>query len=400
MNPSRQAIMSQPTSAHIQSVLTATLPLLRFATSPLYTENVRKPGVSDFAFGNPHEMPLAGFTQALQKWSVPQNKDWFAYKMNEPHAQEIVAQSLRAWRGVTFEANDIFLTTGAFAALTVTLGAILDAGDEVIFNSPPWFFYEQMILSHHAKPVRVRVNPETFDLDLDAIDAAVTNNTRAIIVNSPNNPTGKIYPPETLRALANILEKHSARSGREIYLLSDEAYSRIIYDARVFPSPASFYPYSFLIYTYGKTLLTPGQRIGYIALPPNMPDKMRAALNPALLVSQFTTGYAFPNALLQHALGDLDKLSIDVEHLQYKRDWLVRELRALGYELHSPEGTFYLLPRSPVQDDWAFAEKLVAHNVIVMPGEIVEMPGYIRISLTANDAMIERALDGFAAVLR
>jgi aspartate aminotransferase len=131
-----------------------------------------------------------------------------------------------------------------------------------------------------------------------------------------------------------------------------------------------------------------------------MPGAMRAALNPALLVSQLAAGYVFPNALLQYALGDLDKLSIDVEHLQFKRDWLVRELQALGYELHSPEGTFYLLPRSPLQDDWAFAEKLVAHNVIVMPGEIVEMPGYFRVSLTANDAMIARALDGFAAVLR
>lgn len=400
MNVSPSLIMAQPTSAHIQSVLTASLPIFRFATSPLYTEKVRKPDVSDFAFGNPHDMPVAGFAEALQKWSVPQNKDWFAYKMNEPDAQEIVSQSLRAWRGVPFEAKDIFLTNGAFAALTVALGAILDAGDEVIFNSPPWFFYEQMILSHHAKPVRVKVNFDNFDLDLDAIDAAMTNHTRAIIVNSPNNPTGKIYSAETLRALARILEKHSAHSGREIYLLSDEAYSRIIYDGREFPSPTSFYPYSFLIYTYGKTLLTPGQRIGYIALPPNMPKETRQALNPALFVSQLTTGYAFPNALLLHSLGDLDKLSIDVEHLQYKRDWLVRELQALGYELHSPEGTFYLLPRSPLQDDWAFAEKLVAHNVIVMPGEIVEMPGYLRVSLTANDTMIERALAGFAAALR
>jgi aspartate aminotransferase len=378
--------------------LQATLPIFRFATSPLYTENVRKPDVSDFAFGNPHEMPIAGFSDALQKWSAPQNKDWFAYKMNEPDATRIIADSLRAWRGADYDANDIFLTNGAFAAITVALGAILDAGDEVIFNSPPWFFYEPIILSHHAKPVRVKVNAQTFDLDLDALDAAITKNTRAVIVNSPNNPTGKIYSAQTLRALADLLEKHSAQNGRTIYLLSDEAYSRIIYDGRAFVSPTTFYPNSFLVYTYGKTLLAPGQRIGFIALPPHMPRETRAALNPAIFAAQLVTGYAFPNALLLHALADLDKLSIDVEHLQFKRDWLVRELCALGYDLHSPEGTFYLLPRSPLADDWAFTVKLVAHNVLVMPGEIVEMPGYFRVSLTANDAMIERALDAFAQV--
>lgn len=392
--------MNQPTSTHIQSILNASLPLFRFANGALYSENVVKPGVSDFAFGNPHDLPVAGFAEALQKWSVPQNKDWFAYKMSEPESQQVVAQALLAWRGIEFAPEDIFMTNGAFAAITVALGALLDAGDEVIFNSPPWFFYEQIILSRHGKPVRVRVNAETFDLDLDAIERAITKNTRAILVNSPNNPTGKIYPPETLQALAALLEKHSAANGREIYLLSDEAYSRIIYEGRAFASPTTFYPNSILLYTYGKTLLTPGQRIGFIALPPNMPPETRAALNPALFMSQLVTGYAFPNALLQHALSDLEKLSIDIPHLQAKRDWLVRELQRLGYQVHSPEGTFYLLPRSPLADDWAFAEKMVAHNVIIMPGEVVEMPGYFRLSLTANDGMIERALDGFAAAIK
>lgn len=392
--------MNQPTSKHIQSLLHASAPIIRFATSALFMENVGKPGLNDFAFGNPHDMPVPGFAEALARWSVPQNKDWFAYKMNEPAAQKIVAESLRAWRGISVGAQDIFLTNGAFAALSVALGAILDPGDEVIFNSPPWFFYKALIESQHATAVRVPVDRETFDLDLAAIDAAITERTRALLVNSPNNPTGKIYSAETLRALAEILVRHSSKNGRTIYLLSDEAYSRIIYDGRAYPSPTDFYADSFLIYTYGKTLLTPGQRIGYIALPPGMSSETRRALNPALFTSQLLTGYAFPNALLLHALNDLEKLSIDIEHLQFKRDWLVRELQALGYSVHSPEGTFYLLPRSPIADDWAFAEKLVAHKVLVLPGEIVEMPGYFRISLTANDAMIERALAGFAVALR
>jgi aspartate aminotransferase len=366
---------------------------------PLYTENANRPGVSNFALGNPHEMPIPGFAEALARHSVPQNKDWFAYKMSEPDAVRVIVESLRAWRGISFEPDDIFLTNGAFIGITVALGAIVEAGDEVIFNSPPWFFYEQLILAHHAKPVRVRVDAATFDLDVDAIAAAITPRTRAVIVNSPNNPTGRIYPPATLRALGDLLTRHSAQNGRTIYLLSDEAYARIIYDGRAFPSPTLYYPYSFLIYTYGKTLLTPGQRIGYIALPPTMPQDARDALNPALVMSQMAAGWAFPNAVEQHALGDLDRLSIDVEHLQYKRDWLVGDLQGMGYELHLPEGTFYLLVRSPLRNDWQFAEMLAAQNILVLPGEIVEMPGYFRLSLTANDDMIQRALPGFAAAL-
>jgi aspartate aminotransferase len=392
--------MSQPTSVHLSAVADASAPFLRFATGPLYLNNFNDPNLSNFALGNPHEMPIAGFADALQKWSVPRDKDWFAYKLSEPHAQRVIANSLNSWRGVAFEPEDIYMTTGAFSALTVALGAVLDEGDEVIFNSPPWFFYESLILSHRARPVRVKVQGGSFDLDLDAIAQAITPRTRAIIVNSPNNPTGRIYPSETLRKLGELLSEHSRHNKREIYMLSDEAYSRIIFDGRAFPSPTQYYDLSFLIYTYGKTLLTPGQRIGYIALPPNMPQEVRHALSPALLMSQVMTGYAFPNALLQHAIGDLDKLSIDIEHLQLKRDRMVQALKSYGYELDSPEGTFYLLVRCPIADDWKFAERLVEHKILVLPGEVVEMPGYFRVSLTANDAMIERALPGFAAAIR
>ncbi|MCI0396197.1 MAG: aminotransferase class I/II-fold pyridoxal phosphate-dependent enzyme [Chloroflexi bacterium] len=315
--------------------------------------------------------------------------------MSEPDAQASVAETLRQRYGQPFQPEDIFLTNGAFAALGVGLAAITDPDDEVIFISPPWFFYSALIVANNGRPVRVRVNPDTFDLDLEAIAGAITPRTRAIIVNSPNNPTGKIYKPETLGGLAALLADASQRHSRPIYLLSDDAYSRIIFDGRPYTSPATCYPYSFLLYTYGKTLLTPGQRLGYLALPPDMPE--RDALRPALLVAQLANGYAFPNALLQHALPDLERQSIDIEHLQYKRDWLAGELQAMGYQLDPPEGTFYLLVRSPISDDGAFCERLAEHNVFCLPGTVAEMPGYFRISLTANDEMITGALPGFAA---
>lgn len=300
--------------------------------------------------------------------------------------------------GSPFEAEDIFMTNGAFSGLTVALNTLIEPGDEVIFISPPWFFYEGMIGHAGGLPVRVKIDLDTFDLALDAIAAAISDKTRAIIINSPNNPTGKIYPPETLEALSQLLTASSERNGRVIYLLSDEAYSRIIYDDRQYHSPTTFYANSLLIYTYGKTLLTPGQRLGYIALPPQMPH--RPAIRRAIFASRILGGYSMPNALLQHALGELEQLSIDISHLQYKRDWLVGALRASGYEVHLPEGTFYLLVRSPWADDRAFVELLAEYDVFCLPGALIELPGYFRISLTANDEMIERAIPKFAAAMQ
>ncbi len=383
-------------SRPIEYLLGAQAPLFRFFTESTWAREGRRPGGADFVAGNPHEMALPGFVEALQRWSVPRDKDWFAYKFNEPHAQEAIVAALRERRGVPFEPQDVFLTDGAFAGLIVAIRAVADPGDEVVFMSPPWFFYEALIVASGATAVRVRVRQDDFDLDVDAIAAAITDRTRAIIVNSPNNPTGRIYPEETLERLAGVLTEASKRNGRPVYLVSDEAYSRIIFDDRRFLSPTELYPYSFLVYTYGKTLLTPGERLGYIALPPTMPDRER--WQAPLMLSQLAMGgHAIPGAVLQYALEDLEKLSIDIKHVQHKRDVMVEALRGAGYEVHVPDGTFYLLPRAPVEDDVAFTERLARDRVYVLPGSIVEMPGYFRISLTANDEMVEQAIPVFEA---
>lgn len=387
--------MSEQLAQRVTNFQRAAEPVFRWVTTSTWAKRRFEPDAADFALGNPNEMPLPAFVGALQKWAAPENKDWFAYKNNEPESQHIVAESLRNRYGIPFDPHDIFLTNGAFAAINISLGVITDPGDEVIFISPPWFFYEAMIAGWGAVPVRAKVNPDTFDLDLDAIAAAITARTRAIIINSPCNPTGVIYPEATLKGLAAILETASKRNGRIIYMLSDESYSKIVYDNHPFMTPTAYYPNSLLLYTYGKVLLSPGQRIGYIALSPNMPN--RAVMRNAIFPTQFMTGYSFPNALLQHSLAELDKLSIDIPHLQHKRDRLVKELRAIGYQVHVPQGTFYLLPRAPISDDWAFLDLLAEYKIYCLPGTVVEMPGMFRISLTANDEMIERALPGFAA---
>jgi aspartate aminotransferase len=386
--------MSRPATSRLINEANAQIaPMIRFFTDFMPAIRDRfGDQVCDFAAGNPQEGTLEGYVDALRRWVEPRAPDWYAYKTSEPEAQAVVANDLTNYLGIPFEPEDIAMTNAAIAALAVTLRTICDPGDEVIIISPPHFLYPPLIVGAGATPVRVKVDPRTFDLDLDALSAAVTERTRAVIVNTPHNPTGKIFPPETLDRLASILTEASERH-QPIYLLSDEAYNRILFDDRTFTSPAASYPRTFLIYSYGKVLLAPAQRIGYIAMSPHMPE--RAELRESLTVGQLVTGYAFPNALLQYALGDIDPLRVDMKQMQARRDRLVEALRAMGYELHVPEATFYLIPRSPVPDDEAFCTLLGDERISAMPGSFLDLPGYFRLSLTATDDMVERSLPGF-----
>jgi aspartate aminotransferase len=369
-------------------------PFLRFFNGPVWSRNA-EPGIANFAVGNPQEMPLPAYVDALNGAITPRDKDWFAYKMNEPGSRSIVARSLTSRTGLDWDPEDVFMTNGGFGALAVAFRAILDRGDEVIFLSPPWFFYELLIRAADGVPVRVRLSPPTFDIDTAAIEAAITPRTRAIILNSPHNPSGRVYPLVALQGLAASLESAAARIGQPIYLVSDEPYNRILFDDRTYHSPAEVYPNTITTYSYGKTLLAPGMRLGYIAIPPTMSG--RGELRDRIFVSQVATGFAFPNADLQHAIEDIERLSIDVGALERRRDRLVPALRQMGYETTMPEGTFYVMARAPIEDDEAFAATLADRGVLVLPGSVVDLPGWMRISLTASDEMVERGLPGFAA---
>jgi aspartate aminotransferase len=353
------------------------------------------PDVANFAVGNPQEMPLPPYVDTLRAHLQPQDKDWFAYKLSEPASQRTVAASLSARTGLDWDPADVAMTNGGFAAIAVALRTLVRPGDEVVFLSPPWFFYEMLILAAGGEPVRVRLQPPRFDLDVDGIAAAITPRTRLVIVNSPHNPTGRVFPRESLTALATALTDASERIGHPIWILSDEPYNRVVFDGAEVPSPSELYPHTVVTYSYGKQLLAPGMRIGYLAIPPTCPD--RQALREEVFLQQFAAGYSFPNALLQHALADLDQLSIDIGALQARRDRLVPALRNLGYEASMPEGTFYTMARSPIDDDVAFADVLARHRVLVLPGTVVEVPGWFRVSLTASDAMVEAGIPRFAA---
>ncbi len=380
----------------IEALQASRAPFNRFFGGPIWARN-GDPGMANFAVGNPQSMPDPRYVDALGRWLEPRDKDWFAYKLSEPKSRRAVAATLSARTGLDWDPADIAMTNGGFAALAVTLRAILEPGDEVIFLSPPWFFYEVLILAAGGVPVRVPLEPPAFDLDASAAEAAITPRTRAVLVNTPHNPSGRVYPLEALSGLAAMLEAASERVGRTIHLISDEPYNRIVFDGRAFHSPAEVYPGTIVNYSYGKTLLAPGMRIGYVAVPPTAPH--RESLRDAVFTAQIASGYAFPNALLQHAIEDLEELSIDVGALERRRDRVVGELRSMGYETTLPEGTFYVMARAPIDDDEAYAARLADQGVLVLPGSVVEVPGWFRISLTASDEMVDRGLPGFRAAL-
>lgn len=369
-------------------------PFMSFFSGPFSQLNL-EPDVANFAIGNPQELPLASYVDALRRHLEPRDKDWFAYKMSEPASQRTVATTLSHRTGMVWDPADVAMTNGGFAALAVALRTLVDPGDEVIFLSPPWFFYEMLILAAGGEPARVREQPPAFELPIDEIVAAIGPTTRALLMNSPHNPSGRVYPPEDLRRLADALRQASDGVGHPIWIVSDEPYNRIVFDGRTCHSVAEFYPHTIITYSYGKQLLAPGQRIGYLSVPPTLPE--RAEIRTEIFLQQAVTGYAFPNALLQHALADLEQTSIDIGALERRRDRLVPALRELGYEASMPEGTFYTMVRSPLTDDVAFTEILARHRVLVLPGSVVEVPGWFRISLTASDQMIEDAIPRFAA---
>ena len=352
---------------------------------------------ADFLFGNPHEPAGRSYVEALRAAAEPADRHHYEYTMTLRKAADTIAGGLTDRFGAPFDASDVTITNGNFAGIACVLRAIGDPGCEIVYVSPPWFFYEALIMAADMTPVRVPAVNDTYDLDVDAIAAAITPRTRGVIVNSPHNPSGRILSPSQLDDLAAALTAASERNGRPVYLLSDEAYHHIVFDGMTFPTPTTRYPNSFLLYTYAKTLLSPGSRLGYVALPRAMPD--RAEMRSALELAQIVTGWAFASSILQHAVPALETLDAGIERLQLRRDRLCGSLAEQGYDLLVPEGTFYVLVRSPIDDDRRFAEILAADDVWVLPGAMFESPGRFRISLTANDDMVEYAIPRFGAAI-
>jgi aspartate aminotransferase len=385
-------------SSRTRAVDAAFAAVQAFYSSSRYSQHRLDPDVCDFTFGNPHEMPLAGVVEAIRQHAQPRDKNWFAYKTSEDVPRAFVAEHLGRELHLDFAPADIALTTGAFAAIMLAVHQVLDPGDEAIFSEPAWFCYEPIVRAAAGVPRAVALTAPRFDLDLGAIDAAIGLRTRLVIVNTPHNPTGRIYARDTLLSLADLLERASSRVGHRIYLVSDEPYRRLRFDGRNFESPAAVYPWTLISYSYGKILLTPGQRIGYLALSPLMPDPERREFQSSMMAAQMALGWCFPNAVMQYAIPDLETLSIDQRALARRRDQLMPALTVNGYEPLPPEGTFYLWSKWPDGSPGQLWDELADRKVFVLPGSLMHAPGYFRVSLTASDQMVERAVRVFEQV--
>ena len=351
--------------------------------------------VFDLSLGNPVMEPPPEFHAELRRLAMTPEPGMHRYMPNAgyPETRQAVADGLSAETGLPFGAGDIVMTCGAAGAANVVLRAILNPGDEVIILAPFFGEYVYYIRNHNGAPVIVPTNAE-FGLDLDAIDAAVTERTRAIILNSPNNPSGVVYPAADIAALADLLAQSERRHGSEIFIISDEPYRRIIYDGLTYPPVFPHYARAIVVNSHAKDLGLPGERIGHIAVHPDYAGK--AELVDGLVFCNRVLGFVNAPALMQRVVRAVQDASVDVGEYQRKRDFLYGRLTGMGYRIVKPQGAFYLFPQSPLADDEAFVAALQEYNVLVVPGKGFGAPGHFRISYCLEDWVLEGAMDGFA----
>jgi aspartate aminotransferase len=297
---------------------------------------------------------------------------------------------------ISFGPDDIIMTVGAAGALNVVLKTILDPGDEVIIPSPYFMEYNFYVDNFGGLPKVVNTNKD-FSLDLSAIENAMNQNTKAVLINTPNNPTGSVYSEEDLINLGKILTQYKQRYGKSIYLISDEPYSKIVYDGMKSPSIFNFYSESILVTSFSKDLSLPGERIGYIAVHPQVEDK-KIIINGLILCNRIL-GFVNAPALMQRLIPSLLEISVDIDIYQHKRDILCEGLKDAGYNFIMPAGTFYLFPETPIPDDVEFIRDLQEENILTVPGSGFGAPGYFRIAYCVEDETITKALPGFARVM-
>ena len=351
--------------------------------------------VFDLSLGNPVIEPPTEFKDELRRLASEPMAGMHRYMPNPGYMEtrQAVAGSLAEESGLPFEGGDIVMTCGAAAAANVVLKTILNPGDEVIILAPYFFEYLYYIDNHGGVAV-VANTTDRFQLNLSAIDQAITPRTRAIIVNSPNNPSGVVYSANEITGLADLLNRKQVEHGTEIFLISDEPYKRIIFDSMDFPQLLPSYDNSIIVTSHAKDLALPGERIGFIAVNPNYPEKEELAAGFSFC--NRTLGFVNAPALMQHVVRNLQGVSVDPDYYQRKRDFMHTSLLEMGYDTVKPGGAFYLYPKSPIEDDVAFTKELLQSNVLVVPGRGFGTPGYFRISYCVEDWVLEGAVEGLA----
>jgi aspartate aminotransferase len=355
--------------------------------------------VFDFSLGNPNLDPPDTFRQVLRQLLDEDPPGCHGYMPNAglPEVREAVARQVSRDQEATVAARHIIMTVGAGGALNAVFRAILEPGDEVVVPRP-YFVEYNFYLSNHGGVLKTADTTEEFDLDLEALEAAITRRTRAVIINSPNNPTGKVYSRHNLEQLRDLLERKLWEYGRVIHLISDEPYRNITYGDVVPPGIFSIFPNALVCTSYSKDLSLPGERIGYIAANPAIPEV--DTLVAALTLTNRILGYVNAPALMQRTVARLQGQTVDISLYQRNRDRLHQGLVEAGYDCRLPEGAFYLFPRSPIDDDVAFVHELQKENILAVPGSGFGGPGHFRLAYCCSLETVERSLPGFQRALQ
>ncbi|HUI90988.1 MAG TPA: pyridoxal phosphate-dependent aminotransferase [Chitinivibrionales bacterium] len=355
--------------------------------------------VCDFTLGNPDLEPPPAFQKALSDAVRQKISLKHGYMANAGYAdtRQAVADYVSKEQGATISMDNVIMTCGAGGGLNVALKTILNPGDTVIVNVPYFVEYNFYIRNHGGEMVLVNTKDD-FDLDVKAIEKAIDKRTAGVLINSPNNPTGKVYPEKTIRELGRMLERKSAETGRAIYLLSDEPYRKIVYDGLAVPPLFSNYKNCIVVNSYSKDLSIPGERLGYIAVHPEAEDVQN--LLDGMILCNRILGFVNAPALMQRVVKNLQGTCVDISRYQKRRDLLCDGLKKLGYDFTMPGGTFYLFPKAPGGNDVEFVKVLQEKLVLTVPGTGFGAPGYFRIVFCVAEEAIERAMPGFEYAIK
>ncbi|HOJ78148.1 MAG TPA: pyridoxal phosphate-dependent aminotransferase [Bacillota bacterium] len=355
--------------------------------------------VYDFSLGNPDLEPPAAFKERLKELALSPIKGMHQYMSNAgyPETRQAICNYLNQKDGLELSINHVLMTVGAGGGLNVAFKALLNPSDEVIVNAPYFVEYGFYVDNHQGKLVVVKSGPD-FQPDLNVIEKAINEKTKAILLNSPNNPTGVIYKAEILQELANLIRKKEAEYGTTIYVISDEPYYSLVYDGATVPSVLKIFEHSLLVTSHSKDLALPGERIGYIVVNPKLPEA--ALVFDALVFANRVLGFVNAPALMQRIITGLQGEAIGTEEYQERRDILYNHLTSIGFEVNKPQGAFYLFPKSPIPDDVAFTQAAIEFNLLLVPGSGFGGPGYFRIAYCVSRETIKNSLPAFTKLAK
>ena len=357
--------------------------------------------VYDFSLGNPDVPAPAAVKTALQDIAEKADQPFaLGYMPNAgyPECRAKLGEYLTREQGVTVPGSHVIATCGAAGGINAFFRAVLEPGDEVICPSPYFVEYAFYAGNFQGKLVPVPSKKDTFELDCSAIASAINSKTRAILVNSPNNPTGQIYTKAELEELAAVLSEASSKYGRAIYLIADEPYRYLNYDNCEVPSVFSVYDASVVIGSFSKTLSLAGERIGYVAVNPAL-EGAEELLNGIIMTNRIL-GFVNAPALAQQILIRSVDATIDLDIYRRRRNLMAQVLTAAGIEYLMPKGAFYFFPKSPVADERIFVEKLLAERVLAVPGRGFGLPGYFRLTFCVDESIIANSAESFKNAMK